>query len=191
MCLTSFYGRPQGPHPAHVGIHALFVCLTSFCGRPLPPPSRALHPSVIHALFIRLTADVRHPHIAYGRRMKLSSRCSSVCRARPLWPSAKHHYICHGRPQGPHPAHVGIHALFVCLTSFCGRPLTPPSRALHPSVIHALFIRLTADVRHPHIAYGRRMKLSSRCSSVCRARPLWPSVIYIYDGVLRTAPNPA
>ena len=113
-----------------------------------------------------------------------------MCRARPLWPSAKHHYICHGRPQGPHPAHVGIHALFVCLTSFCGRPLTPPSRALHPSVIHALFIRLTADVRHPHIAYGRRMKLSSRCSSVCRARPLWPSVIYIYDGVLRTAPNP-
>ena len=31
-------------------------------------------------------------------------------------------------------------------------------RTLHTSVIHALFVRLTADARYTHIAYGQRMK---------------------------------
>ena len=59
-----------------------------------------------------------------------------------------------GRVQGA--ALVAVRDIY--MMSFCGRPLTLPSRGLQPSVIHALFIRLTSDVRHTHIAYDQRMK---------------------------------
>ena len=59
-----------------------------------------------------------------------------------------------GRVQGA--ALVAVRDIYM-ITAY-GRPLTLPSRALQPSVIHALFVRLTEDVRHTHIAYGQQMK---------------------------------
>ena len=92
----------------------------------------------------------------------------------------------YGRPQGPHPAHVSIQPLFIRLTADVRHP--PYRLRTTDEIIIALFQRVQGAalvaVRQAPLYMSRTATRAAPCTR------RYPRVVCVFDVVLRTAPNP-